>query len=119
MSMVTGKDHVYGVNGNHNTYRMVSPKIDDSKLKFKWEQVRGDLSQVSASTASSAIWGVNAKGNIFYKSSPLEAFEPIGGGLKQVEAGGLGVFGVNKNDHIYYRIGTHENPGSKGTEWQQ
>ena len=37
---------------------------------------------------------------IFYKSSPLEAFEPIGGGLKQVEAGGLGVFGVNKNDHI-------------------
>ena len=122
MSMITGKDHVYGTNGNHKSFRMVSPTTDGSKLKFKWEedQMYGrDLSQVSASKASSAIWGVNPKGNIFYKSSPLEAFEPIDGGLKQVEAGGLGVFGVHKNGHIHYRIGTHENPGSKGTEWQQ
>ena len=119
MSMTTGKDHVYGVNGNHNIYRMVSPKIDESRLKFKWEQVRGGLAQVSVSTASSAIWGVNANGNIFYKAGPLEAFEPIDGGLKQIEAGGLGVFGVNANDHIYYRIGTNEKPGSKGTKWQQ
>ena len=117
--MTTGKDHVYGVNGNHNIYRMVSPKIDESRLKFKWEQVRGGLAQVSVSTASSAIWGVNANGNIFYKSGPLEAFEPVDGGLKQIEAGGLGVFGVNANDHIYYRIGTREQPGSKGTKWQQ
>ena len=36
MSLVTGKDYVYGVNGNHNTYRMVSPKIDGSKLKLSF-----------------------------------------------------------------------------------
>ena len=57
-----------------------------------------------------AIWGVNSNDQIWFKSDSDFMWERIPGGLKQIEVGQLGVFGVNRNDAIYYRVGTNNNP---------
>ena len=63
--------------------------------------------------------GVNSRDHIWYKSSSDATWERIPGDLKQVEIGKFGVFGVNKNGDIWYRVGTHNNPNSSGTNWQK
>ncbi|XP_035694513.1 uncharacterized protein LOC118428529, partial [Branchiostoma floridae] len=42
---------------------------------------------------------------------------PIDGSLKFVSVGGCGVWGVNKDDDVYYRIGTYLGENHPGTEW--
>ena len=47
------------------------------------------------------------------------AWTRVKGTLKSITSGKLGVFGVNVNNHIYYRIGTLENNFSVGKGWQR
>ena len=61
-----------------------------------------------------SVWGVN-EDRIWYKSSDTDMWKRIPGGLKQIEVGKLGVFGTNKNDAIFYRTGTNNNPFSSGS----
>lgn len=66
-----------------------------------------------------SLWAVNGADQIFYKSHPaVSSWERIDGLLKQIHSSELGVFGVNMNDDIFYRIGTNDN-NSSGTGWQQ
>ena len=41
----------------------------------------------------------------------------VGGVLKGVSIGNVGVWGVNKHDDIYYRVGTYEEPKQNGSAW--
>ena len=41
------------------------------------------------------------------------------GGLSQISSGPAGVWGVNSNGNIYYRLGTYGDYGSHGSLWKQ
>ena len=110
---------------------------DEGKIQFKWVKVQGKLTNVSNiengvepdeengdaeedgdDTGSvDAVWGVSSSEKIWFKSNPEDNWERIPGGLKQIEVGKLGVFGVNKNDGIYYRVGSKNSP--RGDSWQR
>ena len=73
--------------------------------------------------ASNAVWAIQENGNTYYRDGPagnwIKISNPKGARLKQIDVGGLGVFGVDSNCNIYYRIGTHQNPQSTGSDWQK
>ena len=52
------------------------------------------------------VWGVNKKGQI-YQRTRHGGWNLIDGALVQVSAGQAGVWGVNRNDGIFYRQGTY------------
>ena len=56
---------------------------------------------------------------IFYKANLLAPWQQVDGFLKQVEVGEMGVFGVDADNEIWYRLGTNENSGDIGTGWQK
>ena len=48
----------------------------------------------------------------------MREWQVIPGALKQVEIGPSGVYGVNSDNEIFYRVGTYEKPMTTGTGWQ-
>ena len=67
------------------------------------------------------LWGASSH-HIYYRGyagSPRKVSDYFGAHPKQIEVGTLGVFGINKHCHVYYRIGTREDPTSIGTHWQK
>ena len=52
------------------------------------------------------VWGVNKYGNVFQRTSRGE-WNKIDGELVQVAAGLAGVWGVTKDDEIFYRQNTY------------
>ena len=62
---------------------------------------------------------MNRSDQIWFKFNSFAEWERIEGGLKQIEVGKVGVFGVNRHDHIYYRIGTVGDSRSSGNDWQR
>ena len=98
------------------------PVKDDDDDEDEDEEIVEDKEKFEFS-----VWGVNSSGDIFYKSTGSEAdtWESIPRtesrwnlGLKQIEVGKLGVFGVDSRAEIWYRVGTNNN-FSSGTEWQR
>ena len=87
--------------------------------KGKWNQVPGALKHVSSGKAG--VWGVNAGGNIYYRSGVTRKNKKgsrwvnVPGKLKQIDSGPRGVVcGVNKGGYIYCRIGiTSRTPSGK------
>ena len=50
------------------------------------------------------------------------SFTDVQGGLDYIEVGEFGTFGVNRNNQIYYKKGTHNNPYAMGPNpsgWDQ
>ena len=63
---------------------------------------------------------MNRNNAVYYRNGVGGTWNYIlGEQLKQVAVGKLGVFGVNSNDGIYYRVGTNDNPESVGSSWQR
>ena len=134
----SGHSTAWGVNDADLIWKMTDISFDDEgKIQFKWVRVQGKLKNVSniengvepdeengdaeedgdAIGSDVAVWGVNSDEKIWFKSHPEANWERIPGGLKQIEVGKLGVFGVNRNDAIYYRVGSKNS--SRGDSWQR
>ena len=67
-----------------------------------------------------SIWGIYMFNNMVVSmlGSNLK-WMTVPGKLKQVEVGNMGVFGVNKNNRILYRVGSAENLNyTTGSIWQ-
>ena len=95
---------------------------DSGEIQFEWSQLHGLLKIVSVHRG--VAWGVNVNNQVYRQDV---AVLRNGGhwvqidndfGISQVEIGEFGVFGTNDDYEIYYRVGTHNNPGSAGTSWQ-
>jgi len=71
------------------------------------------------SLESDVVWGVNKLGEIYYRDGPGGSWTRVSGTLKQIDIGALGVIGVCKDNDIYYRLGTRNNPHSTGSGWQK
>jgi len=89
----------------------------------KWiEKIAGWKNQnyFALETIGEVVWGVNAKNVIWSMSGSDLKWTKINGNLKQIEVGNMGVFGINKNDDIFYRVGSMENRFySTGFSWQR
>ena len=72
------------------------------------------LFQVSVSDQD-RVWGVNFANNIWRKTGNAWQRISQSGGLKCVSVGQSGVWGVDRNDYIYYRTGTYGDVDTAGT----
>ena len=95
---------------------------ENGDIQFEWFRIHGLLKSVSLHRG--IAWGVNRNNQLF--AHTVTALRNGGHwtqidndfGISQVEIGEFGVFGTNDDYEIYYRVGTHNNPGSAGTRWQ-
>ena len=62
---------------------------------------------------------MNSDGDIWYRHGLYADWELIPGNLKQITVGHMGVFGIDSDEVVYYRKGTHKNPTSAGSDWQE
>ena len=102
---------------------------DSGEIQFEWFNINGFLKSVSVHRG--VAWGVNSNNQLYRQD--VDVLRNGGGwvqmdndfGITQVEIGEFGVFGIAQTGTcnmcylIYYRVGTHNNPGSPGTRWQQ
>ena len=98
----SGGHEVWGVNKHHHIYK--------TRGKGKWTRVKGHLHQVSCSQKDH-VWGI-WKHKIYRWTG--KKWVRIAGGLKMVDVGPSGVWGVNKHNHIYHRFGTYGDINSNG-----
>ena len=71
-----------------------------------WWRIRGSLIQIDTDY-SRAVWGVNRERHVYKLKKDWKNWRYIGGQLKHVSAGEGGVWGVNGDDQIFYRLGKH------------
>jgi len=74
---------------------------------------------------SNVVWGVKDDGRVYFRNG-LEAGwvrvpddEEQQSTFKQIVIGKLGVFGIDKEGHLYYRVGTRNSARSIGQYWQK
>ena len=81
----------------------------------------GDGITCDQQTAVWLLYGDNGGDNIGHANQD-GIFTDVQGGLDQIEVGEFGTFGVNSNNDLYYKFGTHNNPYAIGPNpggWQQ
>jgi len=111
-----GGSQVWGVNVHDQIWMLGKGENNEYTT---WMRMPGALKDVTVSPANH-VWGVNSGDAIFHWTMEGEHMEwvHIGGSLKQISAGKAGVWGVNRNDDLYYRMGTFGDNGSSGFRWQ-
>ena len=97
-----GGNEVWGRNAKYHIYRKVG--------SGGWQHISGHLHQVSVSQKNH-VWGI-WKHKIYRRAKGK--WIRIAGGLKMVDVGPSGVWGVNKHNHIYHRFGTYGDINSNG-----
>ncbi|XP_066270827.1 uncharacterized protein [Branchiostoma lanceolatum] len=118
----SGDNIVWGVNVNDDIFIREGISLS-TPAGTGWKRIPGKLKQVETGPIGRQAWGVNS-GDYIYQRINLTAtgpLEPIwkstDGLLKFVSVGSKGVWGINRNDDIYYRSGTLENGESSGSGW--
>merc|ERR1712083_549248 len=105
------------VNRKDAIYYRLGTNENNNSGGHGWQRIPGTLKQISASTNSDAVWGVNKRGTVYCKLGASYRWQRIPGTLVQVEIGNAGVYGVNRHGAIYYRKGTYGRPTSRGCGW--
>ena len=77
-----------------------------------WSVIPGRLMQIDVSSAD-VVWGVNSAHHIYLGK---DRWQLISGLLIHVSFGDAGVWGVNKQNLIYYRKGV-SSENLEGTKW--
>jgi len=115
ISLSVGGSQVWGVNA-HDQIWMLGKR--EGNEYSGWMHMTGALKDVTVSPANH-VWGVNSEDAIFHWTKEGEHMEwvRIGGSLKQISAGTAGVWGVNSNNWLYYRVGTVGDNGASGSHW--
>ncbi|CAH1240065.1 VCAN [Branchiostoma lanceolatum] len=122
LSQIASGRSVWGVNRSQNIFVRLGI-TPSNPTGTSWHQIGGGLSQLDVSSTAFSLWGVNSGGYI-YRRTGITADNPggagwqwISGGLKFVSTGAAGVWGANRNNDVFYRVGTHGNEASAGTGW--
>ena len=119
----SGRDTAIALTQNDAIYSMENVSVDDDgNLQYDMVQIQGGLMNVSVHKG--VVWGVSSDNRMW--RGDLETLRQHAGwteidneyDIVQIEIGEFGVFGVNANREIFYRVGTHQNSGSAGTRWQ-
>ena len=97
-----------------------------SPLGTKWVEITGqELVRVSVSERGH-VWGIDAKDKIYHRVNASDcnklgsSWEKVSGELVQLSVGGAGVWGINKQNRLFYRVGTHGDQFAvKGSDWEE
>ncbi|MEJ2147214.1 MAG: hypothetical protein P8020_18950 [Acidobacteriota bacterium] len=95
----TGRDAIWGVNGNQEVVTARRPMDGSGDASVHWTRVEGSLVQVSAD--NDYVWGLDAQDNIFRRPSAGGAWQKIPGGLVDISATGGAVWGVNRAGEVF------------------
>ncbi|XP_028395858.1 uncharacterized protein LOC114519877 [Dendronephthya gigantea] len=82
-----------------------------------WSVVPGRLMQVDVSPVDDEVWGVSSGHQIWHYRHSQENWQRIPGLLNHVSVGEAGVWGVNKDNHIFYRKDYESVENSAGVGW--
>jgi len=89
-----------------------------AKEKARQEQARKE--REAREPKGPIVWAVNSKDEVYYRHGERGGWTLVPGrSLKQISIGPVGTFGVDKNDDIFYRVGTNETKDSAGSDWQR
>merc|ERR1719197_953020 len=108
----------FGPAGAHDAdaYRKFMAK--HRKEKARKEQARKE--REAKEPKGPIVWAVTSKDEVYYRHGERDEWTLVPGrSLKQISIGPVGTFGVDKNDDIFYRVGTNETKDSAGTDWQK
>ena len=81
------------------------------------------MKYVSVCPSTNEVWGVNTQDQIFKRlgisahSKQGNGWKQIEGSLKVVSVANAGIWGVTRNDDLYYRTGTFKNQRAEGSGW--
>ena len=125
----SGQNHAFALKEDGTIHSLENVAVQDNgNIQHEWLALNGHLKNISLHRG--VAWGVYETNTIWRgdvemaRRSVLENFAyswaEIDNDLDiaQVEIGEFGVFGTTENGDVYYRVGTHRNPGSAGTRWQ-
>ena len=98
---------------------------DDTPLGKEWVTVDGEpMRHVSCSNLGH-VWGCDNKERSWYRKGATNAFawgntwKMIPGSLRQISVGKCGVWGVNADQQVWFRLNTVGDPDNEGTGWQR
>lgn len=80
------------------------------------------MKQVSVSNAGH-VWACDANERIWYRKGANNGFalgqcwKSLPGSLKQISVGKCGVWGVNAEQQVYFRVNSFGDPDNEGTGW--
>jgi len=90
---------IYGVNRANNIY------YNPDYTSGNWRQIPGSLKQVSFDGVKMIVMGVNMNDNIYYANKNITTspnWTQLPGSLSNLSYSNNQIFGVNRNDEIYY-----------------
>ena len=117
-----GDNSMWGVNtdGRLIMRRGIS---EDTPMGKDWATVDAEPMKHVSCTAKGHVWAIDTKDKIWYRKGASNAspngttWKTISGSLKQVSAGHCGVWGINADQCVYYRLNSYGDPDNEGTGW--
>eukprot|EP00096_Caligus_rogercresseyi_P009950 TRINITY_DN3493_c0_g1_i2.p1 TRINITY_DN3493_c0_g1~~TRINITY_DN3493_c0_g1_i2.p1 ORF type:complete len:659 (-),score=140.46 TRINITY_DN3493_c0_g1_i2:136-2112(-) len=117
-----GSNSVWGINSSGSISVRVGIGKESPGGK-EWVAVDGEsIKHVSVSNKGH-VWAVDDKDKIWYRKGACNenilgsGWKTIPGSLKQISVGYCGVWGLNSNQEVWYRINTATDPDNEGTGW--
>ena len=113
---------MWGVN---NDGRLIMRRgiSEDSPMGKDWATVDAEPMKHVSCTAKGHVWAIDTKDKIWYRKGACTAspngntWKTISGSLKQISAGNCGVWGINADQCVYYRLNSYGDPDNEGTGW--
>lgn len=120
--MSVGTNSIWGV--NHEGRVIVRLGIsNESPMGREWATVDAETMKHTSVSSNGHVWAVDNKEKIWYRKGACTAtilgtnWKSVSGSLKQVTVGHCGVWGINSDQCVYYRLNTYGDPDNEGTGW--
>ena len=115
-----GDTSMWGVNSDG---RLIMRRgiSEDTPMGKDWATVDAEPMKHVTCTAKGHVWAIDTKDKIWYRKGACNAspngttWKTISGSLKQVSAGHCGVWGINADQCVYYRLNSYGDPDNEGT----
>jgi len=118
---------VWIVNRDGLIIKLADPPISPVPEKFwrgkvyyelePYEIIPGPPMQCIAVSDKNRVWGVGKDESIWRRSG--SSWERINGRLKHISVGESGVWGVQSDGNVYYRVGTYLDIDTAGSGWEK
>lgn len=118
---------VWIVNRDGLIIKLADPPISPVPEKFwrgrvywelePYEIIPGPPMQCIAVSDKNRVWGVGKDESIWRRSG--SSWQRINGRLKHISVGESGVWGVQSDGNVYYRVGTYLDNDTAGSSWEQ
>lgn len=97
----------------------------DSPCGKEWATVDGEPMKHISVSSEGHVWAIDEKEKIWYRKGANNQFalgtgwKMVSGNLKQISVGKCGVWGVNSDYQVWFRLNTFGDPETDGTGWMR